>query len=111
RGILPDLETQEFKSRFASRRLQRMGDPGFALLQFQSHPFEPFLDDLSTLLDHCSFFVQDHKVIGVAHHFRWAPSPPSWKLFADDPFQPVECNIGQERRNYSPVLRSRPACT
>src|SRR5262249_35825156 len=55
----------------------------------QPHFFEPLRANLSTLLDHCSLFVQDHEVIGASHHFRRIDSPSLWELFADDRFQPV----------------------
>src|SRR5215475_5178302 len=92
--ILLDLETQEFKSRFAFRHFQRMDDSCFALLQFQPHFFEPFRDDLPALLNHFSFFVQDYEVISVSHHFRRTQSPPLWELFADDCFHTVEGDVG-----------------
>src|SRR5215468_10165223 len=93
--ILPDPETQKFKTRFTLRRLQRVSDPRFVLVEFQSHLAEPLCDDLTTLLDHFPLFVQDHEIISVSHHFRRTDIPPSWELLADDRFQPVQGNVGK----------------
>src|SRR5215813_14227516 len=92
--ILPDLESEEFKTGFSFRCFQRMNNPCFVFVEFQTYLAEPLPGDFTTLLDHFPLFVQDHEIICVAHHFRRTDVPPSWELFADNRFQTVQGNIG-----------------
>ena len=86
-GVWSNGEPKKVESRFALIPSERMRDACFTWFQFQTHTAELLRDDALTLLDHCTVFVYDDQIIGVANHCR--DFPPTGKCVFDAVFQAV----------------------
>ena len=68
--VLSHGKPKKVESRFALIPSERMRDACFTWFPFQTHTAELLRDDALTLLDHCTVFVYDDQIIGVANHCR-----------------------------------------
>ena len=89
--VLSDLKAKEVKPWRPCWDGQRMGDPGLAGLQFESHPLQPLRSHVLALLNDLAVLVEDHEIIGIADHVgRVKPSAAAArKRLDDDGFQAV----------------------
>ena len=91
--VLSDRKPKKVESRFALLLSERMRDACFTWFQFQTHTGELLRDDALTLLYHCTVFVYDDQIIGVAHHCR--DFYPAGTCVFEAVFQTVECAVCQ----------------
>jgi len=68
--VLADGKPKKVESRFALLLSERMRDACFTGFQCQTHTGELRRDDALTRLYHCTVFVYDDQIIGVANHCR-----------------------------------------
>src|SRR5262245_25393711 len=64
-AILPHVEAEEVEACLAPFFFERVGDTSLRLAQLQADAFEPFLRQVSTLLDHGSVPVEYDQIIRV----------------------------------------------
>jgi hypothetical protein len=69
---LPNGKAQEVETRRHLLLMQGVADAGFAWFQFQSHAFEPLLDDDLTLANDPEIPMADDKIVRIADN-RWSP--------------------------------------
>ena len=66
--VLSDVEPEKSASRFALVPAERMRDACCTWLPCQPHTRELLSNDSLTLFSHCTVFVYDDQIIGVAGH-------------------------------------------
>jgi len=85
--VLSDGKPKKVESRFALILSERMRDACCTWFQCQTHTGELLRDDALTRLSHCTVFVYDDQIIGVANHCR--DCHPAGKCVCDAVFQTV----------------------
>jgi hypothetical protein len=91
RGVLPHVASQKVTPGSTRFDVPRVCHPGFARLQFQSHPAQLFRNQRLTWLDHYPIRVYDHQIVRIPNHGRGIP-PRYGPL---DPFlQPMPRHVG-----------------
>jgi hypothetical protein len=112
RRVLANLEAKKVKACFALACVERRGDAGLVLTQFQADALQPFLHQMATVLDHASVPVEHDQIIGISDDLRLpmeltaglvrVPSRPGWESAPDVCFESVQGDVGQQRRQYTP---------
>lgn len=83
--VLSDLNAQEVKPGRPFWDGQRMGNPGLAGLQFESHLLQPLRSHVLASLHDLAVLVEDHEIIGIADHVgRVKPSAAAARKRLDD---------------------------
>src|SRR5262245_6686240 len=105
--MLPYLEAEEVEARLALCPFECVGDTRLRLAQLQSHPLEPLLHQVLTVLDSGTVPVEYDEIISVPDNLGLPmeltaglcriPSRPGWESGTDVLFESVQGDVGQQR--------------
>src|SRR4029453_18968400 len=107
RAVLPHLEAEEVEAGLAPFFFERVGDTRLRLAQLQADAFEPFLRQVTTVLDHGAVPVEHDQIIGVPDDLGLPmeltaglfgiPSRPDREVSTEVLFESVQGDVGQQR--------------